>query len=63
MSFKCKHCTHSQVHRIQDKTFYYCPIRKNYPSPLFISAWGCDKFEDTQLKLEYEEKEHGNKKK
>ncbi len=61
MNFKCKGCTKSQVHRIQDRIFYYCPLRHQYPSPRFIEAWGCDDYESSQLDL-FKENENGDKK-
>ena len=56
MSWRCKHCIHSKMHRIQDRLLVYCPIRKQYPSPRFIEAWGCDDYEDRQLHLFEEER-------
>ena len=44
------------MHRIQDRLLVYCPIRKQYPSPRFIEAWGCDNYEDRQLHLFKEER-------
>lgn len=34
----------------------YCPIRKYYPSPKFVEAWGCDEYKDEQLTLFNEER-------
>ena len=59
MGFRCVHCSHRLNTGIQDKVLIYCPLRKMYPSPNFIKAWGCDQYEDEQLKL-FKEEEDGN---
>lgn len=56
MSWRCKHCVNAQWVTINDKRLIYCPSRKLYPNPKFIEAWGCNDFEDTQLKLFEEER-------
>lgn len=34
----------------------YCQVKKYYPNPRFIEAWGCDDYEDSQLYLFEEER-------
>lgn len=58
MSYKCKHCVHGQRCTYGDgKVIWYCNAHKRYcPTPLFVEAWGCAEYEDTQLKLFQEER-------
>ena len=56
MIFRCKHCTHRLNTTIEGKPMVYCPIRKYFPNPRFVEAWGCDEYEDEQLKLFDEER-------
>lgn len=59
MSWRCTHCTKRQIVTIEGKRFVYCPLRKFYPNPRFIEAWGCDEYEDSQLHLFEEERRKG----
>lgn len=63
MSYRCTHCVHGQRYTYGDgKSIWYCGAHERYcPSPLFVEAWGCNEYEDIQLKLFNEEK--GGKKK
>ena len=58
MSYRCKHCVHGHRCTYGDgKSIMYCNAHERYcQSPLFVEAWGCNEFEDTQLKLFQEER-------
>ena len=51
--WKCKHCKHSIGCTIGEKRLMYCTKSHYYPSPRFITAWGCNDFEkaDEQLNI------------
>ena len=57
MGYRCKHCVYGQRCVIEGKDIYYCTAHNKYcPSPLFVEAYGCNEYEDTQLKLFNEER-------
>lgn len=57
MSYRCKHCFNGQRCVIEDVIIWYCNKQHRYcPPPRFIEAWGCDDYEDRQLKLFNEER-------
>lgn len=56
MSWKCKHCMNHSTAIVQNKVMVFCSKKNQFPSPLFIKAWGCDDYEDSQLHLFKEEK-------
>ena len=51
MKFRCRDCKNHQTHLYGSVKMIYCPLRRYYPSPMFIEAWGCGEYEPEQLSL------------
>lgn len=57
VDYRCTHCKYGQRCIIEGKEIWYCIAHSRYcPAPLFVQAWGCDEYEDIQLKLFIEER-------
>lgn len=56
MSWKCSHCMKKEVRVNNGIRIIYCTCNKFFPNPNYIKFYGCDYYEDEQLKLFNEEK-------